>query len=130
MTEPGGAIRLEGAKEFRRALRDAGDDMEDLKATHKDAAEIVARRAAVISPARPGSGMLRDSVDSRGTKTQGYVRAGGRNAIYAGVIHFGWPARNIRPQPFLHDALDQRRSEVLDVYDDRVAKIARKRGID
>lgn len=121
------AIRLEGHREFRKALRDAGDDMEDLKATHKAAAEIVARRAAIISPQREG--MLRDSVDSKGTKTQGYVRAGGRSAIYAGVIHFGWPARNIRPQPFLYDAADQRRAEVLDLYGDRVDAIARKNGL-
>ena len=120
-------IRLEGMREFRKALREMGDDLEEMKGANKEAAEVVARRAAVISPQREG--MLRDSVDSRGTKTKGYVRAGGRNAIYAGVIHFGWPARGIRPQPFLYDAADQRESEVLDLYETRVDQIARKNGL-
>ena len=132
-------IRFEGMREFRRALKDVGDDLEDLKATHKDAAEIVARRAAVISPQRDG--MLRDSIDSRGTKTKGYVRAGGRHAVYAGPIHFGsprgWPPDGfggfgkgrLNPQPFLYDALDQRRAEVLDEYGDRIDDLARRRGL-
>ena len=126
MAEP---IRLEGSREFRAALRAIGDDLEDLKESHKDAAEIVARRAAVISPQREG--LLRDSVDSKGTKTKGYVRAGGArsNVPYAGPIHFGWPKRNIRPQPFLYDAMDQRRDEVLGVYSARLDALARLKGV-
>jgi len=122
-----GAIRFEGMREFRAALKAIDDDFSDLKGVHKDAAEIVARRAAVISPQREG--MLRDSVDSKGTKHKGYVRAGGRSAVYAGPIHFGWPARNIKPQPFLYDALDQRRGEVLDQYFYRLKSLKRMKGL-
>ena len=117
------------SRDFRKALKAVGDDMEDLKATHKDAAEIVARRAAVISPQREG--LLRDSVDSKATTSRGYVRAGGARTgvVYAGVIHFGHPRRNIRPQPFLYDALDQRRDEVLDEYKDRLDALIRQKGL-
>ena len=41
----------------------------------------------------------------------------GRKAVpYAGPIHFGWPARNIEPQPFLYDALDDKADEVAHLY--------------
>jgi len=32
------------------------------------------------------------------------VQAGRASVPYAGPIHWGWPARNIEPQPFLTDA--------------------------
>ena len=90
----------------------------------------------------PSSSLLRDSIDSRGTKTQGYVRAGGTRSgvAYAGPIHFGapsWPPDGfggfgkgtLRAQPFLYSALDQRRGEVLDLYERRVEMIARQNGL-
>lgn len=121
-------IRLEGMREFRSALRGMGDDLGDLKGVHADAAEIVAMRAAVIAPRR--SGLLADSLRSSGTQTGGKVRAGSASMVpYAGPIHFGWPARGIRPQPFIYDAMDDRRSQVLDVYEDRVDALARAKGL-
>jgi hypothetical protein len=58
------------------------------------------------------------------------VRAGRTSVPYAGPIHFGWPAHNIEPTPFLYDALDQRRSEVIDLYEQRVGDLIRKNGLD
>ena len=122
------AIRFEGLRDFTRALKNVGDDLEELKATHKDAAEIVAMRAAVIAPRR--SGLLADSLRSTGTQAGGRVKAGSASLVpYAGPIHFGWPARSIRPQPFIYDAMDDRRQEVLDVYEQRLNSIIRTRGL-
>jgi hypothetical protein len=136
-------IRFEGLREFRRALKNTSDGMDDLKAVHKAGAEIVARRSAQIVPTG-ATGMLRDSIDSRGTATKAYVRAGGtRGGVpYAGPIHFGspkgWPADGfggygtgtLRPQPFIYDAMDDRIGEVLDLYNDRLATLARRHGLD
>lgn len=121
-------IRFEGSREFRRALRNLGDDLEDLKTAHSEGAEIVADRATQIVPMVTGE--LRDTIRSAGTKTRGLVRAGFARTPYAGPIHFGWPAHGITPQPFLYEAMDDRRDEVLDVYHDRVTALARRRGLD
>ncbi len=128
MAQP--AIRVEGGRELRRKFREAGDDMTDLKDLHKQLADDVAGTAKTKVPVR--SGRLRNSIRGSGTKTAARVRAGnnrksGPTAVkYAAPIHFGWGARGIRPQPFLYEALDDRRQEVIDRYNDEVRSIIRR----
>lgn len=121
------SIKATGVKELRRELRRMGDDLEDLKALNLDVATLVSDRAKDIVPRRTGN--LADTIRPSGTKTAGRVRAGFKRVPYAGVIHFGFPARRITPQPFLYDALDQRRGEVFDAYFKGVKKIQRKAGL-
>jgi hypothetical protein len=121
------SIKATGVKELRRELRRMGDDLEDLKALNLDVATLVSDRAKDIVPRRTGN--LADTIRPAGTKTAGRVRAGFKRVPYAGVIHFGFPARRIQPQPFLYDALDQRRGEVFDAYFKGVKKIQRKAGL-
>jgi hypothetical protein len=121
------SIKATGVKELRRELRKMGDDLEDLKALNLDVATLVSDRAKDIVPRRTGT--LADTIRPAGTKTAGRVRAGFKRVPYAGVIHFGFPARRIEPQPFLYDALDQRRGEVFDRYFDGIKKIQRKAGL-
>jgi hypothetical protein len=128
MAQP--AIRIEGGRELRRAFREAGDDMSDLKDLHKRLADDVAGTAKTKVPVR--SGRLQRSIRGSGTKTAARIRAGNNrksgptSVPYAGPIHFGWGARGIRPQPFLYEALDDRRDEVVDAYNRQVREIIRK----
>ena len=121
------SIKATGVKDLRRELRRMGDDLEDLKTLNLDVATLVSDRAKDLVPRRTGN--LADTIRPAGTKTAGRVRAGFKRVPYAGVIHFGHPARGIQPQPFLYDALDQRRSEVFDAYFKGVKKIQRKAGL-
>lgn len=118
-----GYVRVEGAKELRRALKKAELDVERaaLKEAHREAAEIVAKRATQVVP--EVSGTLKGSIRASGTQTKGIVRAGRKSVPYAGVIHFGWPRRNISPQPYLYEAADDRVNEVLETYLERVDQI-------
>jgi len=126
VTKP--TITVEGARELRKALRDLDGATADLKAAHADSANIVAQRAMQIVPRR--SGTLGSSIRSTGQAAAGVVRSGRASVPYAGVIHFGFPRRNISPQPFLYDALDERRGEVLDMYEERVASLIKKYDLD
>lgn len=92
-------IEVEGARELRRTLRAAGDDLSDLKDANQQAAEIAASAARVEAPRR--SGRLAGDIRASGTKTAGIIRAGRKKLPYAGVIHYGWPARGIEAQPYL-----------------------------
>jgi hypothetical protein len=48
----------------------------------------------------------------------------GRGGVeYAGPIHFGWPKKRIRPNPFIYDAIDGRRQEVAQRYVQLLEKI-------
>lgn len=114
----GEAVRIEGASELRRALRDVAGGLADLKDAHREVGQIVADRATTIAPRR--SGRLAGSVRAARQASGAIVRAGRSSLPYAGVIHFGWPAHNIEPQPFLYDALDDRRNQVIDAYERRI----------
>lgn len=112
------AVQVTGAKELRRALKRMGDDLNDLRAINLAAARDVADEAQHTVPRV--SGALAGAITPKATKASGSVSAGGRRLPYAGVIHFGWPRHNIEPQPFLFDALDNRREAVADKYRERV----------
>ena len=121
------SIKIQGAKELRRELRKMGDDMQDLKELNLDVATIVSDRAKDLVPRRTGN--LADTIRPAGTKTAGRVRAGFKRVPYAGVIHFGFPARGINPQPFLNDALNELHNEVFETYFKGVKKIQKKAGL-
>jgi hypothetical protein len=117
---------IEGLREFNRAARALGDDTKTaMKPTHLEAAEIVAREARKLSPAR--TGRLRNSIVGRAVQSGGRVRIGfGGGVPYAGPIHFGWPARRIRPQPFVYDALDPRRADLVRLYEARIDELTKR----
>jgi hypothetical protein len=92
-------VSLEGDETLRRTLGAAEDDLRDMDQSENG--RIVEQRAQANAPKR--SGTLRGSI---------YVRDMGKGAvavksdlIYAPVIHYGWAAHNISPQPFLTTAL-------------------------
>lgn len=88
--------------------------VERLKGTNRELAEDITTDARSL--VRVESGRLRSSIRPGATARTGLVRAGGRNVPYAAVQHFGWARRNISPDPYLYDALDERRDEVADRY--------------
>lgn len=97
-------VKLDGMRNLRRTLRQSGNDLQELKDVNAKAAGIAAARATSWVPKR--SGRLGATVRSSGTKTAGIVRAGNNRKTqsgvpYAGPIHWGWPARNIKANPFL-----------------------------
>jgi hypothetical protein len=114
------AIQIEGGAKLRRAFRDAEAGMEDLKDLHKSLADDVAGTAKTKVPVR--TGRLQRSIRGSGTKTAARVRAGNNRASgatavpYGPAIHFGWSRRGIKPQPFLYEALDDRRQDVINDY--------------
>jgi hypothetical protein len=113
MSEP--AVRVEGlGKVIRRIKAIEPDLVDELKAANRTIADDVTVTARTLAPKR--SGRLAGSVRPGATARTGIVRAGSRSVPWAGPIHFGWARRNIEPDPFLYDALDERRDEVEERY--------------
>jgi hypothetical protein len=95
-----------------------------MKDAHENAAQIVYTAALPHTPVDTGA--LKASMRTLASKRRGAVAAGngrvgklkstGRrnpNAVpYAGPVHWGWPARNIRPQPWIWDKLTEKRGKV------------------
>ena len=115
-------VEVDGLRALQRELRRAGADMGDLKEANQKAAQIVAGEAGRRAPRR--SGRLASS--GRGSRTAGRatVMFGGAAAPYAGPIHYGWPARNIAPHPFVLDAAQATEPQWLDAYHDELQHIA------
>ena len=121
------SIKVQGMRELRRKISVLDGNFDQLKDLHEDLAMMVAERSSQLAPIR--TGRLRETIRASGTKTAGRVRAGFKRVPYAGVIHFGFPARGIKPQPFLYDALDERHNEVFETYFNGVKKIQKKAGL-
>lgn len=90
-------------------------DMKVLKEINRKAASRVATAATSTTPVggpykaagrgRPRSGgRLKASIRPGATTKAGVVKAGSSRVPYAGPIHWGWPRRNIKAQPFLTTA--------------------------
>lgn len=114
-TYRGAQAYVQGLNQLRRTLREAGDDLSDLKELNAEAAAIAARASAKLAPVR--SGRLKNTVRSSGTKTTGVIRSGTKRVPYAGPVHWGWKKRNIKPQPFLADGTQNSKGEWLPVYE-------------
>jgi hypothetical protein len=108
-------LEIQGGRRFRSTLKKAGDDLTDLKAAHKDAADIAAQASAALTPVV--TGRLRKTVRSAGTKTAGIIRAGNNTRVpYAPAIHWGWYGRGITANPFLSNGAQDSEGRWIRVY--------------
>jgi hypothetical protein len=114
--------RVQGAKTLRRTLKKAGVDVQDLKDAHREAAEIVRAAAAPKTPRR--SGTLAGTLKATGSQGIAKVTAGTPSRVpYAGVIHWGWPRRNITAQPWIAEAAQQTETRWQHTNLDAIEKI-------
>lgn len=91
-------VRVEGAAQLRRGLRQLEDNLEDGKAVHMEIAKVVVN--AAHPPVGP-SGRTARSVRPAATKRAAIVRVGKASVPYTGVDHYGWPAKHIKENPWL-----------------------------
>lgn len=118
-------LRVSGLRATVRNLERAGADTQDMRQLIHAVGMVVVRAAS--APVRTGK--LDGTIRAGRGKTKAVVRAGGARAPYAGVIHYGWPARGIAAQPFLVDALQAQRNNVLSTLDTGIEEILRKNNL-
>ena len=115
-------LKLTGLKEVRKTLKKYGDETKTaFKPANLAAAKVVIEAANYTIPVRTGT--LKSTMRPIATNKSGKVRVGNAKVEYAGPIHFGWPARNIKPNPFIYEVLDGRRQEVYALYSQRISEL-------
>lgn len=122
-----GQVKVEGLSKVRRDLKKLAKDVDysdQFLAVNKTLADAVAGESKNYVPVV--SGGLQGSIRAAASKTSGRVKAGFKAVPYAGPIHFGWPARFIKPQPFIYDAIDKRRDQIKDRYEQLIKKLIRE----
>ncbi len=123
-----GGVKIENLAKVRRELKKLSSDVDyraiEFLPVNKSIAAAVLGDAKAYVPVR--SGDLSGTMRAAATKTSARVKAGYKSVPYAGPIHFGWPARRIKPQPFFYDAIDKRRDDIKRRYDNLVKDLIKK----
>lgn len=126
-------VEVEGVTGLARAFRKAGEEgaRDFLLAANKESARIVETAARPMIPVQTGK--LVASLRSTGVAKGGVVLLGKKAVPYAGPVHFGWFAarvwgrsvarRVIAPGLWLYHALDSRRDEVWDRYQQKLQEL-------
>lgn len=109
MSPSSDVYRVEGVRELRAALRQMGDDLEEMRTVNNRVGDYVGATAAQRAPRR--SGMLAASWRPANSKTEAAVRFGGAAVPYANAVHWGTGPRpgrrgphNITPNRFATEA--------------------------
>lgn len=123
---PAPLVKIDGLPKLRRALREAGQDVADLKDANAATAALVAGVAASRAPRR--TGRLAASVRGNRAAGKATILAGGAAVPYAGPIHWGWPAHGIEAQPFASSAAVDTESSWLPIYAAELQRIADRAG--
>jgi hypothetical protein len=123
-------VKVDGLAEFRRDLRRLDrESLGQIRDSLKEAADIVARRAALLAPRRTGA--LAASYKPFTAGNRAGVRS---NLPYAGVVEYGG---TIRPRGYdirfrralpLTRARDMEAGAVVDDLADRIDVVARRSG--
>lgn len=121
----GGVVQVRGVKELRRTLKKAGADLSDFTTINRAAAAIVAAAARGRTPLGPDAGgHISGTVRVGATRTAGIVRVGNNTRFpYGGPIHWGWPARNIAPNPWVTEAAQDTETQWIPKYVDGLDRV-------
>ena len=134
------AIEVHGLREFRRALREAGQQFpKELRQANKEAAELVAPEVRRRAPKGPheGGGRVQPivaSVRAGGTQRAGYVAVGGARSPHAPVYEFGGTLRRhastvrtqVMARPYVYPSVEAKADEVVDFYGEALDRVARR----
>lgn len=103
-----------------------GVAVSDMKAVFQKIGKNVVTDAQSLAPRK--SGALAGSIRASNNKNKSIVRAGSARVIYAGVQHYGG-YHNIKPHPFLTDAVDKNKAKSVQLMDDGLADLIRQYGL-
>lgn len=124
--EGGVAVRVKGLRDVQRKMRQTAEAAENMRDLMHSLGNIVIQAAQ--TPVLTGT--LAATLRAGRGKTKAVVRAGfAARAPYAGVVHYGWPARSIKSQPYLVDALRSSRARVYAALEQGIDEILRKNNL-
>jgi len=113
-------ISISGVKEVTDTLKKLGRDIESNIELNKELSTTLSQKASAMAPKLTGA--LASSVVGNPSAEKAQILAGSAAVPYAGVQEYGWPERNIRPQPYLNPAVNNNMGYIIEKYNDSIQK--------
>ena len=120
-----GAVKIDGVREVQRAMSKVGAEAADLKVAHMRVSSLLIPGITARTPRR--SGNLAAGWKPGATKGRARITNSER---YAGVIEYGWPEHNIEPARMIRDEVGASHREILEAYEQELARLAASAGFD
>ncbi|WP_395691798.1 hypothetical protein [Nocardioides sp.] len=109
------SIEVDNLADVTRALREVGVYVDEPKDALEEIAERGARAVERHTPRR--SGRLAGRVSGRQSRKAAVVTA---STDYAGVINYGWPARNIAPAQYMQEGEADVLPDAVSIFEDAI----------
>lgn len=121
-------VKVEGLRETVAAMKKLEGGLDDLKDTNAALGNEIASRASALAPRRTGN--LASTIKANRAAKKVSIKAGSAKVPYAGVIEYGWNARNIEPQSYLRKAAFENREFIVQKYEEGIKDVIRKYDFD
>lgn len=122
MAEAG--ITITGVKQVTDTLNKLGKDLESNLELNKELSTTLSQKASAMAPRLTGA--LASSVQGNPSAEKAQILAGSAAVPYAGVIEYGWPAKNRQAQPYLNPAVNNNMGYIIEKYNDSIQKAIKK----
>lgn len=119
---------VQGINEVKATLEKLGKDLESNLELNKELSTTLAQKASAMAPRLTGA--LAASVVGNPSGERAQIVAGSAAVPYAGVQEYGWPARNIKAQPYLVPAVKNNIGLIVEKYNDSIKESIKKYNLD
>jgi len=118
------SFSINGLKEVASSLDKIEKGIRENLELNKELSSNLAQKASAMAPKLTGA--LASSVVGNPSSERAQIVAGSAAVPYAGVIEYGWPARNIQPQPYLNKTVNDNLGYIIEKYEDSIKDIVKK----
>jgi hypothetical protein len=121
----GSSVQIANLNKFIRGMKKLGLDTQDLSGATTRIRSLVVPPAISGAPVR--TGRLRNTVKARKYPNKVEVQAGNNTTVpYANPIHWGWKARNIKPNNWIEKVRDDKFQAVIQIFIEETEQVIKK----
>jgi phage gpG-like protein len=121
-------VKIEGTKQLQDLLIKLGNDLESNLQLNKELSSTLSQKASSIAPRLTGA--LASSIVGNPSPQKAQIVAGSNAVPYAGVIEYGWPAKNIQAQPYLNKTVNSNMGYIVERYNQSINENIKKYNLD
>lgn len=122
------SFSVDGIKEVTDSLDKVEKNIRENLALNKELSSTIAQKASAMAPRLTGA--LASSVVGNPSADKAQIVAGSAAVPYAGVIEYGWPAKNKEAKPYLNKAVNDNLGYIIQKYEESIKDIVQKYDLD